>query len=65
MQIIQSIPLGYKEVHRVGDTSTYRPTSIKVHLRRGYADKKIVHTAAARHPHNSDDCLMKVETNQV
>ena len=63
MQIIQSIPLRYKEVHRVADT--YRPTSIKVHLRRGYADKKIVHTAAARHPHNSDDCLMKVETNQV
>ena len=30
-------------------------------MKRGYADKIIVHTTVARHPHNSNDCLKKGE----
>ena len=61
MQIIQSILSGYKKVHIVADT--YRPTSIKDPecLKRGYADKIIVHSAAARLPHNFDDFLKNGE----
>ena len=57
MQIVHSIPSGYKHVHIVADT--YRPHSIKdpERLKRGCTDKVIVHSAAAKLPRNFAEFL--------
>ena len=61
IQIIQSIPTGYKEVHIIADT--YHSDSIKdpERLKRGCAEKVIIHSAASRLPRNFNEFLLNGE----
>ena len=61
IQIIQSIPTGYKEVHIIADT--YHSDSIKdpERLKRGRAEKVIIHSAASRLQRNFNEFLLNGE----
>ena len=60
-RLLRSLPSGYQRIHIIADT--YRSNSIKdpERLKRGCADKVIIHSAKSKIPRNFNDFLQNGE----